>query len=92
MVMIDTLNRNTEGLNNSNIERVLNALEQSEDREQFNIKIEGIKKESIRNKVRDVCKGYSNDDFDLYKAWLKARLVKLKQLNRIEESKRRCGE
>jgi CRISPR-associated protein Csx10 len=76
-----------ESLNNSNIGRVLNALEQSDDYEQFDNKIKAIKKESIQSKVKAVCKEYQCNDFDLYKVWLKACLVRLKQLNRIEESK-----
>jgi CRISPR-associated protein Csx10 len=74
-------------MNNSNIGRALNALEQSETRELFDAKIVQIKKERIRAKVQAVCQGYACDDFDLYKAWLKACLVRLKQWNRFQESK-----
>jgi CRISPR-associated protein Csx10 len=73
-------------LNNSNIGRVLEALEQSNDRAQFDEKIKQIKKENIRSKVQAVCEGYSSDDFGLYKAWLNACMVRLKQRNRNEES------
>jgi CRISPR-associated protein Csx10 len=73
-------------LNNSNIGRVLEALEQSNDRTQFDEKIKQIKKENIRSKVQAVCEGYLSDDFGLYKAWLNACMVRLKQRNRNEES------